>query len=132
VLRFAVLRFVVLRFVPPRLAVLRFAPPRLAAPRFAIAGPRDDFVIERFAVDDFRAPRLALFFAAPRFAVFFAPPRLAALLFFAPARLLIAGPRRALFFPALRFMPRPDFLVAIAASPLPVSGYRCCANRVSR
>lgn len=56
----------------------------------------------------------------------FAPARLVALflellrfaaLFFAPERFLTAGPRRVLFFPALRFVPRPDFFVAIAASP---------------
>jgi hypothetical protein len=96
-----------------------------ATARFLIAGPR-------FAALFF-APRLAVLFFAPRFtALFFVPPRLAAERFFAPARFLIAGPRRrALFLPALRFMPRPFFFVAIAASPPPNSGHRCCANRAS-
>ena len=92
------LRELLLRELPPRFIVLFFAVPR-------------------FAVDLFAPPLLVLFFAAPRFAVlFFAPPRFA-VLFFPPERLLIAGPRRVLFFPALRFVPRPDFFVAIAASP---------------
>ena len=58
-------------------------------------------------------------FAPPRF-VALLPVRLRfAVLFLAPERLRIAGPRRVLFFPALRFVPRPDFFVAIAASPPP-------------
>ena len=57
---------------------------------------------------------------------FFAP------LFFADERLAppLAPPRRAEPLPALRLLP-PFFFVAIAASPLPVSGSRCCANRGS-
>jgi hypothetical protein len=93
VLRLAVLRLAVLRFAVVRLVALRLAPPRFDAP---------------FAALRFAPPRLvALFLAPPRFAVLFLPPE----------RLLIAGPRRVLFFPALRFVPRPDFFVAIAASP---------------
>jgi len=91
VLRVDVPRFVVLFFAVPRFMPLFFAVPFFAVPRFV-------------------PPRLLVLFPAPlRFAV----------LFLAPERLLIAGPRRVLFFPALRFVPRPDFLVAIAASPPP-------------
>jgi hypothetical protein len=70
------------------------------------------------AVLRFEAPFVALRLAPLRLvALFLAPPRLAVLFFLPPERLLIAGPRRVLFFPALRFVPRPDFFVAIAASP---------------
>jgi len=119
------------RDAPPRRELLFFAAPdreplELDAPRFIplfFALPR--FIVERplppfFAVL-FLAPLRfdALFLAPPFFAaLFFAPPFFAAL-FLAPERLLIAGPRRVLFFPALRFVPRPDFFVAIAASPPP-------------
>jgi hypothetical protein len=68
------------------------------------------FVLLRFAL---------LRFAPPRFAVLLPVLPSFAALFFAPERLRIAGPRRVLFFPALRFVPRPDFFVAIAASPPP-------------
>lgn len=102
---------------PPRFAALvRFTALFFAPLRFVVR-----FVV-RFA---------ALFFVAllvlPRFVLLrFAPPRVVAdflelprfvALFFVPERFLIAGPRRVLFFPALRFVPRPDFFVAIAASP---------------
>ncbi len=94
-------RFMLLFFAPPR-----FIPDRLALPFFAVLF----FALLRFEAL-FRAPP---FFAAPfRAPLFFAAP------FLPPERLLIAGPRRVLFFPALRFVPRPDFFVAIAASPPP-------------
>jgi hypothetical protein len=102
---------------PPRDMLLRDAPrdpPRFAAPRFIVlffAEPRFD---ERF---------VALFellrFAPPRFVALFLELLRFAVPFFAPERFRTAGPRRVLFFPALRFMPRPDFFVAIAASPPP-------------
>src|SRR5215218_7404929 len=77
-------------------------------------------VDERFAVDFFAPPFLAAPFRAPPF---FAP------LFFADERLAprLAPPRRAEPLPALRLLP-PFFFVAIAASPLPVGGSRCCAR----
>src|SRR5688572_9431450 len=98
------------RFAAERFAVDFFAPPRFAAPREA--EPRaDDFFAE-------------VFLAAPRFA----PPFFAAL-FLADERLAprLAPPRRAEPLPALRLLP-PFFFVAIAASPLPVGGSRCCAR----
>jgi hypothetical protein len=99
----ALLRFIVLLFAVLRLAELFFAVLRLAELRLAVLR--------------FEAPFVALRLAPLRLAaLFLAPPRLA-VLFLPPERLLIAGPRRVLFFPALRFVPRPDFFVAIAASP---------------
>ncbi|HEX5973038.1 MAG TPA: hypothetical protein VFY85_13985 [Gemmatimonadaceae bacterium] len=93
-------------------------------PRFAVLF----FAVLFFAVLFFAAPRVEERFELRFVPVRFAPPRLAALFpvllrfavpFLAPERLRIAGPRRVLFFPALRFVPRPDFFVAIAASPPP-------------
>jgi hypothetical protein len=105
-----------------REALLREAlrdPPRFEAlPRFIVvffAAPR--FIVDFFAVRRFDALFVALRFAPPRLVALFLAPLRFAVLFLEPERLLIAGPRRALFFPALRFLPRPDFFVAIAASP---------------
>jgi hypothetical protein len=90
---------------PPREVRLRDIPLR-DPPRFA-ALPR--FAVLFFAVLFFAAPRVEERFDALFVLLRFAVP------FFAPERLRIAGPRRVLFFPALRFVPRPDFFVAIAA-----------------
>jgi hypothetical protein len=69
------------------------------------AAPEDDAPPREVRLRDIPLRDPPRFAALPRFAV----P------FFAPERLRIAGPRRVLFFPALRFVPRPDFFVAIAA-----------------
>jgi len=122
-------------------AALRLAAPlfaefdRLVAPAFRVAAPFFA-ALERFFAPTFRV-------AAPFFAAlerFFAPTfRVAAPFFAALERLaaffpvaFFAAPRffAGDFFAALRVVPRPFFFAAIAASPLPDSGRRYCANHV--